>query len=139
MLSGSNPLQLHAGSLVALLASRSQSFTVGFKQRPTLLLRPLPILGALFAAHGGPISTEVCSLLFPQLHQPRLELRIRSAIPLLMGQRKLGLVQGALVHLMLELLCLLPCELIAIALYLRRCRRLARWLERAGLWPLIEQ
>ena len=59
MLSGSHSLQLHAGSLVAVIARRSQSLTRGFKQRPTLLHRPLPILGALFAAHGGPISTQV--------------------------------------------------------------------------------
>ena len=59
MLSRSKSLQLHAGSLLAVIASRSQSFTLGFKQRPSLLQRPLPILGALFAAHGGPISTEV--------------------------------------------------------------------------------
>ena len=50
---------------------------------------------------------------------------IRSGITLLMGQRKLGLVQGALVHLMLELLCLLPRDLMAMALYLRRCWWLA--------------
>jgi hypothetical protein len=59
MLSGCHSLQLHASSLVTVLANCGQSFTLGFKQRPTLLQRPPTILGALFAAHGDLISTQV--------------------------------------------------------------------------------
>ena len=59
VLSGCHSLPLDAGSLVTVLASRGQSFTLGFKHRPTFPQRPLPILEALLAAHGGPISTEV--------------------------------------------------------------------------------
>ena len=42
----------------------------------------------------------------------------------LTDQRKLGLAQGALEHLMLELLGLLLCDLIVMALFLRRGQRL---------------